>query len=165
MLNVYQCYQALGLQDGASIKEVKSAYRKLALQFHPDKNSSDQESTKFKMITEAYQILRAEYKNIVKSSEKYYNKDSKKKSGGASGAYFWGAKQSDRTQNEDWTRHTKYAENEYQDFWRRYEKTFWDYYEKNYSFLSLFYFFFRFNCKYSKFPHIFCWKISLFYFI
>ena len=130
MLNAYQCYQALGLQEGASIKEVKSAYRKLALQFHPDKNSSDQESTKFKMITEAYQILRAEYKSIVKSSEKYHDKDSKKKSWFASGTYSWGARQSDRAQNEDWTRYTKYAENEYQDFWKRYEKTFWDYYEK-----------------------------------
>ncbi|MDE1844690.1 MAG: DnaJ domain-containing protein [Thaumarchaeota archaeon] len=130
MLNAYQCYQALGLQEGASIKEVKSAYRKLALQFHPDKNSSDQESTKFKIITEAYQILRAEYKNVVKSSEQYYDKGSKKKSRFTSGAYSWGARKSDRTQNEDWTRYTRYAENEYQDFWKRYEKTFWDYYEK-----------------------------------
>jgi len=128
-LNTYQCYQALGLQEGASIKEVKSAYRKLALQFHPDKNSSDQESTKFKTVTEAYQILRAEYKNVVKSSEKY-NRESKKRSGFTSGAYSWGARHSDRNPNEDWTRYTKYAENEYQDFWRRYEKTFWDYYEK-----------------------------------
>ena len=129
MLNTYQCYQALGLQEGASIKEVKSAYRKLALQFHPDKNSSDQESTKFKMITEAYQILRAEYKNVVKSSEKY-DKNLKKKSGFTSRTYSWGARQSDRTPNEDWTKYTRYAENEYQDFWRRYEKTFWDYYDK-----------------------------------
>ena len=82
------------------------------------------------MITEAYQILRAEYKNVVKSSEKYYDKNSKKKTGFSSGTYSWGARQSDRTQNEDWTKYTRYAENEYQDFWRRYEKTFWDYYDK-----------------------------------
>jgi DnaJ-class molecular chaperone with C-terminal Zn finger domain len=94
-LNTYQCYQALGLQEGASIKEVKSAYRKLALQFHPDKNSSDQESTKFKTVTEAYQILRAEYKNVVKSYEKY-NQESKKRSGFTSGTYSWGARHSDR---------------------------------------------------------------------
>lgn len=81
------------------------------------------------MVTEAYQILRAEYKNVVKSSEKY-NQESKKRSGFTSGAYSWGARHSDRNPNEDWTRYTKYAENEYQDFWRRYEKTFWDYYEK-----------------------------------
>ena len=132
MLNTYQCYQALGLHEGASIKDVKSAYRKLALQFHPDKNSSDQESTKFKMVTEAYQILRAEYKNNVAkgSSGRYHDKDSQKKSGFASGAYSWGARKSDRPPNEDWTRYTRYAENEYQDFWAHYEKTFWDYYER-----------------------------------
>ena len=131
-MNAYQCYQALGLQEGASIKDVKTSYRKLALQFHPDKNSSDQDSTRFKIITEAYQILRAEYKRNVaqNSSEKYYDKDSKKKSGFNSGTYSWGAKKSDRTPNEDWTRYTRYAENEYQDFWAHYEKTFWDYYEK-----------------------------------
>jgi DnaJ-class molecular chaperone len=131
-LNAYQCYQALGLQGGASIKDVKTSYRKLALQFHPDKNSSDQDSTRFKIITEAYQILRAEYKRNVaqNSSEKYYDKDSTKKSGFGSGTYSWGAKKSDRTPNEDWTRYTRYAESEYQDFWTHYEKTFWDYYEK-----------------------------------
>ncbi|MDE1840193.1 MAG: DnaJ domain-containing protein, partial [Thaumarchaeota archaeon] len=115
-MNTYQCYQALGLQDGVSIKDVKSAYRKLALQYHPDKNSSDQESVKFKIITEAYQTLRAEYKNsVAKSSAKYTDKDSKKKSGFNSGKYSWGAKKSDRPPNEDWTRYTGYAENEYQD--------------------------------------------------
>jgi len=128
-LNIYQCYQTLGLQEGASIKELKSAYRKLALQFHPDKNILDQESTKFKMVVEAYQTLRAEYKNKLgtKSSEKY-DKDYKKKSDFNTNS--WGARKSDRSPEEDWTRYTRYAEDEYQNFWAHYEKTFWDYYEK-----------------------------------
>ncbi len=130
MLNTYQCYQVLGIQEGVSIKDVKSAYRKLALQYHPDKNSSDQESIKFKAITEAYQTLRAEYKSSVAKSSEKYNQDSKKNSGFNSGKYSWGARKSDRNPNEDWTKHTGYAENEYQDFWTRYEKTFWDYYDK-----------------------------------
>lgn len=125
-MNTFQCYQALGLHEGASIKEVKSTYRKLALQFHPDKNTSDQESKKFMLIIEAYQTLRTEYKNkIGTSSEKYH--DAKKKSNSKNS---WGARKSDRTPNEDWTRYTKYAENEYQNFWSHYEKTFWEYYEK-----------------------------------
>jgi DnaJ-class molecular chaperone len=132
LLNTYQCYQALGLREGASIKEVKSAYRKLALKFHPDRNTLDLESTKFKMIIEAYQILRANYKNAIGtySSEKYHNTDTKKRSDFNSRPHSWGAKKSDRTPSEDWTRYTKYAENEYQDFWAHYEKTFWEYYEK-----------------------------------
>jgi len=131
LLNNYQCYQALGLQEGVSIKEVKSAYRKLALQFHPDKNMMDQESTKFKMVVEAYQTLRTEYKNKIgtKSSEKYHDEDSKEKSN-FNTTYSWGAKKSDRNPEEDWTRYTRYAEDEYQNFWAHYEKTFWDYYEK-----------------------------------
>ena len=130
-MNKYQCYQALGLQEGVSIKEVKSAYRKLALQFHPDKNTLDQESIKFKMIVEAYQTLRSEYKNKIgtKSSEKYHDKYSEKKSGFSS-TYSWGARKSDRNPEEDWTKYTRYAEDEYQNFWSHYEKTFWDYYEK-----------------------------------
>lgn len=126
-LNTYQCYQVLGLQEGASIKDVKTSYRKLALKFHPDKNSSDHESAKFKMVTEAYQILRAEYKKSVSNSNKY--EDNSKKSS-FSGSYSWGARKSDRNPSEDWTRYTRYAENEYQDFWKHYEKTFWEYYEK-----------------------------------
>ena len=71
------------------------------------------------MVTEAYQILRAEYKNNVtkNSSGKYYDKDAQKKSGFSSDSYSWGARKSDRPPNEDWTRYTRYAENEYQDFW------------------------------------------------
>ncbi|HXU96043.1 MAG TPA: DnaJ domain-containing protein [Candidatus Nitrosotalea sp.] len=131
-MNTYQCYKVLGISEGASNKEVKSAYRKLALQFHPDKNSSDQESEKFKLVIEAYQTLRTKYKNEIgtNSSKKYYDKNSKKKSDFDSQTYSWGAKKSDKTPDEDWTRYTGYAENEYQNFWTHYEKTFWDYYEK-----------------------------------
>jgi curved DNA-binding protein CbpA len=125
-LNTYQCYQVLGLQEGASIKDVKTSYRKLALQFHPDKNSADQESVKFKLVTEAYQTLRAEYKKAISNSSEKHNS----KKSGFSESRPWGAKKSDRPPNEDWTRYTRYAENEYQDFWKHYEKTFWDYYEK-----------------------------------
>ena len=61
-LNNYQCYQVLGVKDGSSMKEVKAAYRKLVLKYHPDKNSTDQNGMKFKMISEAYQTLRTDYK-------------------------------------------------------------------------------------------------------
>ena len=50
-------YQILGLQDNASKEEIKKAYHKLALQFHPDKNKSDDAEEKFKEISEAYDIL------------------------------------------------------------------------------------------------------------
>lgn len=51
-------YQILGLPFGASLVEIKSAYRKLAFQFHPDKNKDDTHAQeKFIEITDAYDVL------------------------------------------------------------------------------------------------------------
>lgn len=51
-------YAALGLQKGASDDEIKKAFRKLAIKYHPDKNQGDKEAeNKFKEINEAYQVL------------------------------------------------------------------------------------------------------------
>lgn len=52
-------YEVLGVQRGVSDDEIKKAYRKLAMQFHPDRNNGSAESEeKFKQITEAYDVLR-----------------------------------------------------------------------------------------------------------
>lgn len=48
-------YQILGVEKNATEEDVKKAFRKLAHQYHPDKNKGD--STKFKEINEAYQVL------------------------------------------------------------------------------------------------------------
>jgi molecular chaperone DnaJ len=52
-------YEMLGVQKGADEKELKSAFRKLAMQFHPDRNPGDAEAErKFKEIGEAYECLK-----------------------------------------------------------------------------------------------------------
>lgn len=53
-------YAVLGLPSTASKDEVKKAYRKLVLIWHPDKNSSPGAATKFMQITEAYDVLMGE---------------------------------------------------------------------------------------------------------
>merc|ERR1719471_2063903 len=55
-------YKTLGLQKGASDKEIKKAFRKLALKYHPDKNPDKDTSKKFREIAEAYDVLRDEDK-------------------------------------------------------------------------------------------------------
>lgn len=50
-------YQILGVSKGASEQEIKSAYRKLALQYHPDRNKTKEAEEKFKEVTKAYEVL------------------------------------------------------------------------------------------------------------
>lgn len=52
-------YDTLGISRGASESEIKKAYRKLAMKWHPDKNQDNKEAAekKFKAVSEAYEVL------------------------------------------------------------------------------------------------------------
>jgi DnaJ-class molecular chaperone len=55
-------YDILGVGKSATAAEIKSAYRKLALQFHPDRNKTKEADAKFKEVTKAYEVLSNEEK-------------------------------------------------------------------------------------------------------
>ena len=50
-------YEVLGVQKGANKNQIKDAYRKLALQYHPDRNKSPEAEERFKEVSEAYAVL------------------------------------------------------------------------------------------------------------
>ena len=59
-------YTTLGVERGASADELKKSYRKLAMQFHPDRNPGDAKAeAKFKEINEAYDVLKDDQKRAA----------------------------------------------------------------------------------------------------
>jgi DnaJ-class molecular chaperone with C-terminal Zn finger domain len=62
-------YEVLGVDKSASAEEIKKAYRKKAIQFHPDKNPGDKQAEeKFKEAAEAYEVLGDPEKRNVTTS-------------------------------------------------------------------------------------------------
>lgn len=83
-------YKVLGVERGASQDEIKKAYRKLALKFHPDRNPNDKKAEdKFKELNEAYQVLsdadkRAHYDQLGSAYTQY------ERGGGQPNDFNWG---------------------------------------------------------------------------
>jgi molecular chaperone DnaJ len=77
---VSEFYALLSVSRDASEADIKKAYRKLAMEYHPDRNSSPQAEAKFKEITEAYEVLRDPQKRAI------YDRYGKAGLGGNAGA-------------------------------------------------------------------------------
>jgi molecular chaperone DnaJ len=78
---VTEFYALLGVARDASETEIKKAYRKLAMEFHPDRNPAPESEARFKEITEAYEVLRDPQKRAA------YDRYGKAGVGGAAGGF------------------------------------------------------------------------------
>ncbi len=58
-------YETLNVSKNATADEIKKAYRKLALQYHPDRNKTKEAEEKFKEVTRAYEVLSDQQKKQV----------------------------------------------------------------------------------------------------
>ena len=62
-MNTVHARQILAVGNNASFGEVKYSYRKLVLQYHPDRNKNTDNDVKFKKATEAYHFLKNQNKH------------------------------------------------------------------------------------------------------
>ena len=129
-MNTYDAYQILKINPGSSFDEIKYAYRKLALESHPDKNTVEKDGIKFKSATEAYHMLKKDNRitnSKSRESKKYTESKTKKEKNFT--RTNWGARPGEGTPEENWTRYTKQTEQSDPFFWKKYVAEFWKNYE------------------------------------
>ena len=81
-------YEVLGIQKGANQDEIKKAYRKLAVKYHPDRNPGNKEAEeKFKEATEAYEVLSDEKKRPIYDQYGFAGLDGMAGGAGGAGGY------------------------------------------------------------------------------
>ena len=68
--SIDECREILGVNSNSTPKEIKQAYRKLSLKYHPDRNSDFNDGKKFKEISDAYQLLKSNRKKDFKKQER-----------------------------------------------------------------------------------------------
>ena len=79
-------YKVLDVQRNASEADIKKAYRRLAMKYHPDRNPGDKEAEEsFKEAKEAYEVLSDEQKRAIYDQHGHDGIDAARQGGGASG--------------------------------------------------------------------------------
>ncbi len=128
-MNAYQALKVLNVKPDSSQGEIKAAYRKLALELHPDKNKDKAEDVEFKKITEAYTHLKKNYHQKNNSVHQEYT-ESKPKNDFKRKPQ-WTAPEEQKIPEQDWGKYTREFEENDPDFWKKYEDNFWKEYNAN----------------------------------
>ena len=141
-MDVREARAVLDIGPGATRKEVKAAYRKLALEHHPDKGSGDG-GRRFQAVSEAYGLLKdgvAEDRTAggggaaraESAADGPRAQPAARRPGGAGGQGPFGAGRGGkgRPPEQDWSKYTSEFEAENPDFWKEYERNFWKEYER-----------------------------------
>ena len=89
--NMKDYYEVLGLPRTAGAEQIKKAYRKLALKFHPDKNKAEDAEERFKQIGEAYEVLSDEDKKAAYEASLLSETSSSRRSETEAGHSYTGA--------------------------------------------------------------------------
>ena len=126
LVNTYQAVKVLNVKPDASQEEIKAAYRKRALEVHPDKNQDKNEDSEFKKITEAYTYLKKN-QNQNNGSVDHDAKEVRPKRESERKPQ-WGAPDDGSIPEQDWGKYTREFEEENPDFWKEYERKFWEEY-------------------------------------
>ena len=136
-MNTYQAQKILNVESSASFDEIKIAYRKLALELHPDKKKTNDEGKKFQEINEAYNILKKEYKspatilNRNRRNNAYTEKQNSQKRDFTRARPQWGPPPGQtKPPEQNWSKYTSEFEDENPNFWKEYERKFWEEYDK-----------------------------------
>ena len=109
-MNTSHAHQILSVDNNASFDEVKYSYRKLVLQYHPDKNKNSKNDVKFKKATEAYHYLKNQNKHSNSTSSFSKKSENNKKKNQKTKFYKqtnWGSSGKNKTPEEDWSKFTQ----------------------------------------------------------
>ena len=129
-MNARRANQVLMIEPDATFDDIKYAYRKLALELHPDKNEKESDGKKFKVITEAYYFLKDQHKSVHLQNKKSATRTRKDVKNTKQNFKKYERNRRQSSPEEDWSRFTKEFEED-KDWWKKYEQDFWNKYESN----------------------------------
>ena len=124
-MNTYQALKVLNIDSKSSQEEIKAAYRKLALEVHPDKKKDKNAENEFKKITEAYNYLKRNHSQTIDPTirDSTHSENTKKQ---YRQKPQWGATEEEKIPEQDWGKYTREFEEGDPNFWKEYEKKFWE---------------------------------------